>query len=529
MGSLFGALTVAVNGLNAQSQAIGNISDNLANTQTIGYKRVDTGFESLVTQSNLNVNDPGGVKATPIYQNSLQGGLQQSSSSTSLSISGDGFFAVKRAAASATGGTDFQNTDYFTRRGDFTLNRDGYLVNGSGYYLLGYKVDSATGASDTSATTPIQISAVLDNPVATSEVKYAANLPAGAEVNKQYPTSSILVYDALGNTHSLGVTWTKLPGTNQWQLGVTMPDTTIPVSRKLNFEFSGTQAGTLGSSNQTVSHDATQITNVTASNSPATLTLGSGSWDALGYKVGSTVTVAGATTSANNVTYTISNITNGVATVSPAPTTAAADAGVTITRPAPGISASSVSGQTGSALTIIPPVAPSTAASISFVAEFPGSGQQTVTLNLGDYNKATGLTQYADTDLQTTSFEQNGIPRGSFQDLAIDNNGYVTLNYDNGRSRTLYQVPLVQFNSPNSLQRIDGGAFSRTIESGTPRYSAPNSVGAGSITGNSLEGSNVDIAEEFTKMIQSQRVYSANSKTITTTNSMLEEVINVIR
>ena len=529
MGSLFGALTVAVNGLNAQSQAIGNISDNLANTQTIGYKRVDTGFESLVTQSNLNVNDPGGVKATPIYQNSLQGGLQQSSSSTSLSISGDGFFAVKRAAASATGATDFQNTDYFTRRGDFTLNKDGFLVNGSGYYLLGYKVDSATGASDTSATTPIQISAVLDNPVATSEVKYAANLPAGAVANKVYPTSSILVYDALGNTHSLGVTWTKLQGTNQWQLGVTMPDTTIPTDQKLNFEFSGTQAGTLGSADATVQHNATQITSLSADAAAKTLTLGSGNWADLGYKAGSTVTVAGSGVGADNATYTIASLAGGVATLTTAPAAnMTGDVNATITRPAPGISGAGLTG-TGSPLTIVPPVAPSTQASISFTAEFPGAGVQTVTLNLGDYNKATGLTQYADTDLQTTSFEQNGIPRGSFQDLAIDNNGYVTLNYDNGRSRTLYQVPLVQFNSPNSLQRIDGGAFARTIESGTPRYSAPNSVGAGSITGNSLEGSNVDIAEEFTKMIQSQRVYSANSKTITTTNSMLEEVINVIR
>jgi flagellar hook protein FlgE len=103
------------------------------------------------------------------------------------------------------------------------------------------------------------------------------------------------------------------------------------------------------------------------------------------------------------------------------------------------------------------------------------------------------------------------------------------LNYDNGRSRTLFQIPLVQFNSPNNLQRIDGGAYSRTLESGTPRRSTAGSNGAGRLVSNTLEGSNVDIADEFTKMIQAQRVYSANARTITTTNSMLEEVINIVR
>src|SRR6218665_1864125 len=120
--SLFSALRAAVTGISAQSAAIGNISDNLSNASTIGYKRVDTAFESLVTDSNGNINNPGGVTAKPVYQNSLQGDLQSSSSSTSLSISGSGFFAVRRAAVDATGTTTFTDVDYYTRKGDFSLN-----------------------------------------------------------------------------------------------------------------------------------------------------------------------------------------------------------------------------------------------------------------------------------------------------------------------------------------------------------------------------------------------------------------------
>lgn len=436
--SLFSALTVAVGGLNAQSQAIGNISDNISNTSTIGFKRIDTRFESLVTESSLESNSPGGVRATPAYQNNIQGNLISSQTSTNLAISGAGFFAVRRASSDATSTTTFTQEDFYTRRGDFNLNKDGYLVNGSGYYLVGYSVNSATLAVDTSQANPIQISALLDNPVATSGVDYAANLPAGAVTGSAFPTSTILVYDSLGNTHPMEFTWTKAAGTNDWTLDLDVDDAAVPLNRQMTFNFnSAAPAGTLNT------------------------------------------------------------ITNA--------------------------------GGSGPAVTIIPPVAPDNQALISFTLDFGGAGTQTVTVDFGNYDLATGVTQFADDTISVTSLEQNGIPRGSFQDVAVDEDGFVTLNYDNGRSRTLFQIPIVQFFAPNNLQRQDGGAFSRTVQSGTPRFSAPGTVGAGTIVSSSLEGSNVDIADEFTKMIQSQRIYSANARTITTTNSMLEEVINVVR
>src|ERR1700733_4499811 len=98
MSSLFGALTVAVGGLTAQSDAIGNISDDLANAQTTGFKSIGTDFQSLVTDSSATVNDPGGVKSIPLYQNDLQGNLVQSGTSTSLAVTGAGFFPVESAS-----------------------------------------------------------------------------------------------------------------------------------------------------------------------------------------------------------------------------------------------------------------------------------------------------------------------------------------------------------------------------------------------------------------------------------------------
>ena len=92
MSSLFGALTVAVGGLTAQSNAIGNISDDLSNAQTTGFKAIGTDFESLVTDSSATINDPGGVTSIPQYQNDVQGNLVRSGTSTSLAITGQGLF-----------------------------------------------------------------------------------------------------------------------------------------------------------------------------------------------------------------------------------------------------------------------------------------------------------------------------------------------------------------------------------------------------------------------------------------------------
>ena len=160
--SLFASLTTAVSGLNAQSAAIGNISDNVANAQTVGFKEIDTSFQNLVTDSTQNFNEPGGVLATPVYENSLAGSLVSASSSTDLAISGQGFFQVKAppsTTAGTTTGSSFSGNNYYTRRGDFSINNQGYLVNGAGYYLEGYNVDPQTNVVDNAngSTVPIQV------------------------------------------------------------------------------------------------------------------------------------------------------------------------------------------------------------------------------------------------------------------------------------------------------------------------------------------------------------------------------------
>ncbi len=450
MASLFSALTVAVGGLAAQSSALGNISDNLANSQTTGFKSIGTEFESLVTQSNANANDPGGVRATPFYQNDVQGNLIQSSTATSLAITGQGFFAVQSATQNSDGSTTFNPDPLYTRQGDFTLDKNGFLINGSGYYLDGWSVDQ-NGVVNKATTAPIEVSALLNNPVPTTSATFDGNLPAGATAPFTASPSTVQVIDALGQPHDMVFTWSKQSASN-WTL-----DVTVAGGGGTTTTSSGTTVNDFHADIPFVFNDTTNI--------------------------GSLHTITPTSAGGN---YTVPD---------------------------------------NSALA-------ENKAQVQFDLDFTGDGggpSQSLTLNFGDYDIPNGLTQFSGSDVTVSSFSQNGLPQGSFTSLSIDKNGFVSLNYNNGSLKTIAQIPLVQFFAQDQLQRGSGGVYTATLASGTARYSAPGTTGAGTIVGNSLEASNVDIATQFTDMIQAQQIYSANAKTITTINNMLSTIINTIQ
>jgi flagellar hook protein FlgE len=170
------------------------------------------------------------------------------------------------------------------------------------------------------------------------------------------------------------------------------------------------------------------------------------------------------------------------------------------------------------------------AASVTLTAPF-GTGTSNVSLNFGNFASTAGTTQFSDTNTQLAvrSLNPNGFTTGQFKDLIINDDGYVIANYTNGQTRTLYQVPLASFQAPNALQRLDGGGYAATNESGNPTLNAAGRGGTGNLTGSALEGSNVDVADEFSKMIVTQRIFSANARSISTSDQMLEEVVNLKR
>jgi flagellar hook protein FlgE len=146
--------------------------------------------------------------------------------------------------------------------------------------------------------------------------------------------------------------------------------------------------------------------------------------------------------------------------------------------------------------------------------------------NLQLVHGTSGITQFADSNgtAQVNLLQQNGFAAGQLESVAVSDKGRIVGTYSNGRSVDLAEITLANFSGANFLKRLDGGAFEATAESGAATYNA-----AGEIQGSSLEASNTDIADEFTKLIVTQQAYSANTRVISTTNTMVQDLLNMLR
>jgi flagellar hook protein FlgE len=446
--SLFGAMNTAISGLSSQSNAFGNISDNVANSQTVGYKRVDTNFIDYLTTSNGAENDSGAVVARPDYVNNVQGTITQTDNPLGLAIAGQGFFAVSQQIGQTNNIPLFNQQQYYTRAGDFQMNKNGYMVNSAGQFLNGWPVNPQTGVVNQNTLMPIQVAQTVYNPVETSLVTISANLPAtptnGTGTVANPISSDIDVYDALGTLHTVTLDWVQNAQDN-WTVQVNVPDD---------------KTGGVPAPNR-----------------------------------GTTDVDFGPVVSGNPVpSGTIGDIPPGSNTGSVVSTGYAA-AG---------------------------------AAQLSFTTDF-GSGPQTIELDLGTYGQTNGVTQYAGTQYNLRGLTQNGVPPGAFASVTTQQNGNIVVNYDNGQSRLIAQVPLVTFNNPNQLQRQDGQSYTATADSGTPLAETVGTNGAGDLVTQSVESSNVDIATEFSKLIVAQRAYTANTKMVTTADDLLQATIDMKR
>ncbi len=220
--SLYGALFSGVSGLNAFSQALGTIADNISNVNTVGYKETVAAFSTLVTQQTTNNSySPGGVLFNSKTLVDKQGLLQSSSSATDLAISGQGMFVINGNAIPTS-----SDPFLFTRAGSFTPDQNGDLKNSAGFYLQGWVTDAAgvpTAANTTILTSleTVNVSGASGSATSTTTISIGANLPA-TDTNGASHITNVQVFDSLGFAHDLPFTWTK-SATNQWNLDVTVP------------------------------------------------------------------------------------------------------------------------------------------------------------------------------------------------------------------------------------------------------------------------------------------------------------------
>jgi flagellar hook protein FlgE len=519
--SLFGAINTAVSGLTAQSTAFGNISEDVANSQTVGFKRVDTSFKDYLTTSTSTVNVPGAVVAQPEYVNNVQGTVTQTDNPLSMAIAGQGFFAVSQPTGEANGVTTYNPQQFYTRAGDFTMNSTGYLVNSAGQYLNGWSVNSATGVTNENALAPIQINQSTYNPVATSNVTLAANLPAtptiGTATAASPSSSQITVYDSLGTAQSVNLNWTQsltsagvaIP--NQWNVQIQVPGATAP-----NFQDAGSATVTFGAPTGSTVPPSGTISSIVANpavaagtvTTPTTVTSQSTSGASTTPVVSPITTLPDGDTTFTTTTDDGTGSTTGLSVVT---TVTSAGAGALT-----GDGAYSVGATGKTAL-----------AALGLTTNF-GSGNQTISLNLGSYGGTSGVTQFAGSAYSLLGLTQDGVAPGSFSGVTTQANGNVVVNYNNGQTRTIAQVPVVTFNAPDGLQGQNGQSFTATPSSGSPLAQAASSNGAGNLVVGSVEGSNVDIATEFTNLIVAQQAYSSNAKVVTTANQMLQSTLQMI-
>jgi flagellar hook protein FlgE len=477
--SILGAMNTAVSGLTAQSASFSNISDNVANSQTVGFKGVNTSFTNYLTISNSTVNDPGTVVASPSYTNTVQGTISQSTNSLALAISGQGFFDVsKPTSTSNTGAPQFSPQQYYTRNGDFRLNAQGYLTNDSGLYLNGWLVD-ASGVLNKSTVQPIQVSQAVYKPVPTENLTMAANLPAGlvstvtedanGNVGTMYDSSGNQVsaiqpdkqiYDAEGMAHTMQFTWTPMPSATPTTAGGSSY-TTVANTWRLSASLDGADLGEV-----TVNFNT------------------DGTFAGVGDEVGGVVPANGTGTA-----------TPGGALIGGAPSFINATSG-TITY------------DTG----------------LATVA----GGTQKVTVNLGELGATNGVTQFSSSTFTLRGLSQDGVPPGSFTSISTETSGNVYANYDNGQTRLIARVPIATFGDADALQSQNGCAYTVTNASGNPSLQDAGTNGAGSLVTSSVESSNVDIASEFSHLIVAQQAYSANAKVVTTADRLMQTTIGMM-
>jgi flagellar hook protein FlgE len=463
--SLYGALLAGVSGLKAQAQSLATVSDNIANVNTIGYKRTVSQFSTLVTGAGSDSSySPGGLRASPTSLVDQQGVLNASTRATDVSILGNGFFVVN---VESDGGGE----TLYTRAGAFSEDNAGNLRNSAGYYLQGWELDQQGNIVDVNTigtvavgtlngvavdTTTVQIGANLDSdqtPSAFTLAAWLADPTAGANTPAEDASANVLtphferqikVFDSLGTPHNLTISFHKLTTTNDWGFAI-------------------------------------------SAETPADVTLPMG-----------TTSVAGGMLAFGTLSFNGDGSLNAVDFRSETPGVGTNDTTQTV----------EVTWSNGA-----------TPSSITFDMGTAGA------LGTG---RTDGITQFS-SDNSIAFINQDGAEVGLRTGVSIDKDGYVIAAFSNGATQRIYKLPIATFSNPNDLEARNGNAYAQTDASGEFNLREANTGGAGRVEPSSLEGSNVDLSEEFTTMIVTQRAYSASAKTITTADEMLDELLRIKR
>jgi flagellar hook protein FlgE len=478
--SLTSSLFSGISGLSTLGNSLQIIGDNIANVNTIGFKASTFTFQDRLSQATATQSGTSqigrGTALSDITSSFEQGSFESTGNTTDLAIGGDGFFVVQEAAGESL---------FYTRAGNFRFNKEGYLVNPEGYQVQGWSLDA--NGDDEGSVGDILLSSFTSPPSASTKVTMITNLDADATNN------------TTGSNDALAAAWT---GSASPPLGSTTYayQTTVKVY------------DTLGSTHDiTIYYDAGEAANeweYIVTMNPAEDARSGASGVGAGMLAKGVLTFSASSGTLTDVTMERFTGSDWAST----------DAGG-VNRWDAQTTASDLS----------------TNGYFEFNAQFITGVDSTIEFDVGSNydgsawsNSALTTTQFS--KASTTTYQAgNGYGAGDLQNVDVDVDGVMTGVYSNGELLYLNRVALAKFIDYQGLHKQGGNLYRETRESGEAITNHPGTNGLGSISPNSLEQSNVDIAAEFVKMITSQRGFQANSKIITTVDNMLQEVIQMKR
>lgn len=539
MRSLFSG----VSGLRNHQTRMDVIGNNISNVNTVGFKASRVTFQDVLSQTMQGASAGGGTRGgTNPMQVGLgmgvasidtvftDGSFQPTGKATDLSIQGSGFFIL----------TDGANQLY-TRAGNFDFDNQGnYLVPGTGYKVAGWMADDNGNINTNGPVTGIQIpvgATMVAKP--STYIKYANNLSADAKPGST-AQASMNVYDSLGIAHKVDTTFYKIDD-RTWLSKASVSDGSISAGtqwQQISFNSDGSfnQAVTINPPGTTAIAPATAATI-----NPLTMSTTANAVNKKNYTVFDSSGVPHAvtaefTTNSTGDGWTYKVYESGV-TNPPVVEGSFGWNGTAYTTAPTSPFAVSVGGSTynlGFTLAAAPATTFSANATATYTIPTPATLSDyaiTTTTGAGNMTIAAKLSTLTLNGGESTlqAIEKDGYAAGTLDTTSIDPSGILVGKFTNGQSKNLGQVALATFNNPSGLNKVGDNLFGKSTNSGEAQIGPSGSGGRGKFNPGSLEMSNVDLAQEFSNMIITQRGFQANSKIITTTDQMLEELANLKR
>jgi len=556
------SLWSGVSGLQAHQIAMDVEGNNIANVNTVGFKYSRANFADMLAQTSKIASAPeGGLGGTNAVQVGLgssvasvskifsQGSLEKTDKATDIALSGDGFFTV-----SADGGKSYK----YTRAGDFKFDANGMFVDGNGYILQGWLMDDKTGKIDLSSTVKdVKIDSSLTMPAkTTSTVRIKANLNSG-DFNEK--TSSTFGID--GN----GAFTTSIGNEKAEDLGALFGESgeafRLNAGDSFFISVNGSTPEELAyGTDFTTTND---LREVLANRTGAVVSINEFGKLVVDNAGGTPIEIEIKEGTKNNQVFTdmlkplnTKALQPGLSTYSQSMSAATHGTSIDIldslgskhtvrfdyrkadgakwdmivSVPEPGslegtpkaniILGGSVTFNTDGSLSGVNP------STIKFSANNGSEPNQIVELNMGKINGFGGLTSF-DAETKTAGISQDGFGAGDLMDVLIDPSGVVSGTFSNGKSIGLAQLAVARFTNNEGLMSEGGNIFIQSANSGAAMIGEAGAGGRGSIQSSYLEMSNVDLSRSLTKLIVIQRGFQANSKTITTSDQMLNTLLQL--